>query len=404
MEKFNLEKELREIGSSKMLELPDELRACQDAVYASLLEMPIPRRSKVRNKRGYLRKFSIVTAIAASVIFIGGISCAMISPVMASTLKNMPIVGGVFKFAEDLGLKFAEDNGLTDEVNLSQTHEGITLNIPQVIYDGVRLSVAVQREKDNYSKGIFDFEIVGKGKDMKIIRPKGAINKFHALINGEPTPKNDYKLSLTGKPTHDPDIALIQLTEFSQDSKKLLPDQFNLTIIVEIEGAETPFTFEIPVKKRTEKLTYSLAEIKQYEGYKLSVKEVELTPITTIMKLNLLLEHLNEKDRLKGNNLLYELWDDKGSRIQDISGGIGIMGEQGIIKQELLFDRFEEIPQEIILKPFLPEYVDESKKTGLYKVDANGEIVKNYIKELEIRIPIQSEEVQELYNSMTQHK
>lgn len=400
MEKFNLEKELRELGALKMLELPDELRARQDAVYASLLEMPTPRRSKVRNKRGYLRNFSIATAIAATVIFIGGVSCAMISPAMASTLKNMPIIGGVFKFAEDLGLKFAEENGLTDEVNLSQTHEGITLNIPQVIYDGVRLSVAVQREKGDYSKGIFDVEIVGTGKDMKITRPKGAINKFHTLINGEPTLKNDYKLSLTGNPTHDPDIALIQLTEFSQDTKKLLPDQFDFTIIVEIEGAKTPFTFEFPVQKRTEKLTYPLAEMKQYEGYKLSVKEIELTPITTKMKLNLLFENINEKDRLKESSLQYELWDDKGSKLERISGGMVLTEEQGISISELLFDRFEEIPKEIILKPFLTEYVDTSQQLVL-KVDADGEIVKNYIKELEMKIPIQSEEVQELYNSVT---
>ena len=404
MEKYNLEKELREIGASKMLELPDELRARQDAVYASLMEMPTPSRSEVRNKRGSLRRISMTAVIAATVTLIVGISSAMISPVMAATLKGMPIIGGVFRFVEDMGLQFAEENGLTNEVNLSQTHDGITLQVPQVIYDGVRLSVAVQRESNNYSGGIFDVEVVGKDEDSKVVYSKGAINSFNMLIDGKPTYKYEQHLSLMGKPTSHPDLALLQLTDYNGAQKRQLPDQFTLTVILGVEGAQTPFTFELPVQKRTEKLTYPLALMKQNEDYKLSISEIEFTPITTKIKLNILLENVIEEDRLKENDLLYEIWDEKGSKLQPISGGIGMMGEQGIITTELLFDRFEEIPTGIIVKPFLPELVDSSKESGKFKEDADGEIVKHYVKELEIRIPIQSDELKELYNSISQPK
>lgn len=398
MEKFNLEKELREIGASKRMELPDELRARQDAVYASLLEMPTSSRSKVRNERGYLRKFSIVTAIAATITLIVGISSAMISPVMAATLKEMPIIGGVFRFVEDMGLQFAEENGLTNEVNLSQTHDGITLHVPQVIYDGIRLSVAVQREANNYSGGIFDREVVGTGFDIKHIHQKGAINRFNILINGKST-FEPAKLILFGMPTNDPDMAIFQVTEDTGAQKRQLPDQFTLTLILGVEGAKTPFTFELPVQKQTEQLTYPLSVTKQSADYKLEIATIQFTPITTKVKLNILLENVIKKDRLRKNNLLFELWDDKGARLQHFSGGIGRMGDQGIITQELLFDRFEEIPQEIILKPFLPELVDPSKESGQFKVDADGEIVKHYLKELEIRIPVQSEELEKVYKS-----
>ncbi|MBP1906768.1 hypothetical protein J2Z32_003432 [Paenibacillus turicensis] len=397
MEKFNLEKELREIGASKRMELPDELRARQDAVYASLLEMPTSSRSKVRNERGYLRKFSIVTAIAATITLIVGISSAMISPVMAATLKEMPIIGGVFRFAEDMGLKFAEENGLTNEVNLSQTHDGITLKVPHAIYDGIRLSVAVQREANNYSGGIFDREVVGKGFDTKHIYPKGAINKFNILINGKSTFEPAI-LSKFGMRTNDPDLAIFQVTEDTKFQKRQLPDQFTLTLILGVEGAKTPFTFEIPVQKQTEQLTYPLSVTKQSADYKLELATIQFTPITTKVKLNIVLENAI-KNRLKDYKLLYELWDDKGP-LQHFSAGIVRMGDQGVITQELLFDRFEEIPQEIILRPFLPELVDPSKESGQFKVDANGEIVKHYVKELEIRIPIESDELEKLYNSI----
>ncbi|MGG0821895.1 DUF4179 domain-containing protein [Paenibacillus turicensis] len=398
MGKFNLEKELRDIGASKTMELPDELRARQDAVYASLLEMPTSSRSEVRNERGYLRKFSIVTAIAATITLTVGISSAMISPVMASTLKEMPIIGGVFRFVEDMGLQFAEENGLTNEVNLSQTHDGITLHVPQVIYDGIRLSVAVQREANNYSGGIFDVEVVGKGFDTKHIYQKGAINNFKMLIDGKPTFQSA-KLSLFGMRTNDPDMAIFQVTEDTGAQKRQLPDQFTLTLILGVEGAKTPFTFEFPVQKQTEQLTYPLSVTKQSADYKLEIATIQFTPMTTKVKLNILLENVIEKDRLRKNNLLFELWDDKGARLQHFSGGIGRMGDQGTITQELLFDRFEEVPQEIILKPFLPELVDPSKETGQFKVEADGEIVKHYLKELEIRIPVQSEELEKVYKS-----
>jgi hypothetical protein len=121
--------------------------------------------------------------------------------------------------------------------------------------------------------------------------------------------------------------------------------------------------------------------------------------MTTKVKLNIVLEN-GIKNRIKDYKLLYELWDDKGARLQHFSGGIARMGDQGVITQELLFDRFEEIPQEIILKPFLPELVDPSKESGKFKEDANGEIVKHYLKELEIRIPVESEELERLYKSI----
>jgi mRNA-degrading endonuclease RelE of RelBE toxin-antitoxin system len=398
MEKFNLEKELREIGVSKRMELPDELRARQDAVYASLLEMPTSSRSKVRNERGYLRKFSIVTAIAATLTLIVGISSAMISPVMASTLKEMPIIGGVFRFVEDMGLQFAEENGLTNEVNLSQTHDGITLHVPQVIYDGIRLSVAVQREENNYSGGIFDREVVGTGFDTKHIYQKGAINRFNILINGKSTFESA-KLSLFGMRTNDPDLAIFQVAEDTRTQKRQLPDEFTLTLILGVEGAKTPFTFELPVRKQTEQLTYPLSVTKQSADYKLEMTTIQFTPMTTKVKLNIVLEN-GIKNRIKDYKLLYELWDDKGARLQHFSGGIARMGDQGVITQELLFDRFEEIPQEIILKPFLPELVDPSKESGKFKEDANGEIVKHYLKELEIRIPVESEELERLYKSI----
>lgn len=79
-------------------------------------------------------------------------------------------------------------------------------------------------------------------------------------------------------------------------------------------------------------------------------------------------------------------------------GGMGALGEAGESRSELLFDRFKEAPSTVTLKAFVPEMVDPSAKTGLFKLDQNGELVKHYVKELEMSVQVNQNEIEKLYN------
>ncbi|WP_230486296.1 DUF4179 domain-containing protein [Paenibacillus polymyxa] len=51
----------------------------------------------------------------------------------------------MFKLAGDLGLQTADQKGLATSSNLSVIHSGITLKVPQIIFDGTRLVVALEK-------------------------------------------------------------------------------------------------------------------------------------------------------------------------------------------------------------------------------------------------------------------
>lgn len=63
-----------------------------------------------------------------------------------------------------------------------------------------------------------------------------------------------------------------------------------------------------------------------------------------------------------------------------------------------MFDRFEDAPESITIKPFLPVFQDPAANSGLYKVDSTGEMAKAYLKELEITIPVDHLGLDKLYD------
>ena len=91
------------------------------------------------------------------------------------------------------------------ESNASVTHEGVTLRIPQVVYDGTRLSLAVKREGEGFTGRITDVEVINEDKGTSHRFQRGAITDVEMLIDG--TSIHDLSLSdkpgLIGKPTSD---------------------------------------------------------------------------------------------------------------------------------------------------------------------------------------------------------
>lgn len=344
-----------------------------------------------------------VAAVAAIAVLTIGLGSAMVSPALAESLKNVPVLGGIFKLAGDLGLQTAEERRLAEETDLSVTHDGITLRIPQVVYDGIRLTLAVKREGEGFTRGIMDREFVGEGRERGVILQRGAVDHWEMLIDGQPT--YDFgksRFSSKGNPTVNPNAALYELTAFSGtgDLSQLLPDHFVLTAKFWLEGVEEPFIFELPIRQNMERLTEASGETREWNGLTLTLEEIRYTPITTKMVVDV---SVNDK-ALRGlsRHLSFELWDDRGRNLEMV-GAMGSYDDNEQMRQrnELLFERLEEVPNTVTLKPFLIEYVDPSTKpgeAGLYKVDSNGNLVKNYVKELEITVPVNRAGLQKLYD------
>lgn len=404
METRDLEKALRDIGKERLTEVrevPDIIRRRQDEVYASLADLPMQTRSGRKSRFSMTFKMGAAAAIAVLTI---GLGSAMVSPALAESLKNVPILGGIFKLAGDLGLQTAEERGLAEETDASVTHDGITLRIPQVVYDGIRLTLAVKREGEELTGGILDRKFVGKGRERDEILQRGAVDHWEMLIDGQPTYNSkSYKFSSKGSPTADPNAALYELSAISEtgDSSQILPDRFVLTAKFWLEGVEEPFVFELPVRKNTDRLVETFGETREWNGITFTLEQIQYTPITTKVVFDINVD--DKASRPLRNNLLFDLCDDQGRNLE-LVGGIGIYFDNGQMhmRNEMLFDRLQEVPDTITLKPFQPEYADPSTKpgeSGAYKVDSNGKTVKHYVKELEITVPVNRAGLEKLYGN-----
>lgn len=398
MNPFDLDKELRETGRKLATEVPDMIRQRQDEVYASLSDLPMQTGTGRKHSSKKIRKYAGAAAAAA---FIGVMSSAYVSPIMAESLKSIPVIGSLFKLADDLGLQTAEERGLVAEPNAGATHEGVTLRIPEVVYDGTRLSLAVKREGEGLSGGISDYEVVQKGDSIKHIYPRGAITEVEMFIDGT----SIYDLSggkrpgLIGNPTSDPNVVLYQLTAYSHlgEGALILPDQFLLTAKITLEGIGEPFIVDVPVRKSSNQIVVKSGETREWGGLKLTLEELKFTPITTDLIIST--EQIGKSEGGNHNDLLYEVRDDRGKVLGLVTGmGIYKDDDQRQQRTELIFERFEETPGSITLKPFLPVFQDPSGNSGLFAVDSNGEIVKKYLKDLEITIPVDRSGFEKLYD------
>lgn len=67
------------------------------------------------------------------------------SPALASTLSQIPLIGSVFADSNSVGLKQAQKNGLTSQVGETQTVNGISVTLDEILYDqsGISLSLSL---------------------------------------------------------------------------------------------------------------------------------------------------------------------------------------------------------------------------------------------------------------------
>lgn len=130
MNNNNLEKQIRELGKANIQELPPLLRSRQDSLYASLatiVQDPVEKEKRIYPK---------ITAAVTAAILLSVMLTAIYPPTLANALKQLPLIGGIFERADDIGLQAAQRLGLTSRLNSSDTHEGITLSAEEAVFDG----------------------------------------------------------------------------------------------------------------------------------------------------------------------------------------------------------------------------------------------------------------------------
>jgi len=315
-----------------------------------------------------------VAIIFSMVLFV----TSLISPTMAATIKEVPILSSIFKFAGDLGLKTADEKGLSTKLHTSVTHEGFTLNVSEVVYDGTRVSIAIERpHKEDEKETLMD-----------------RISNFELFINGEPinsfAPSESNSINRFMHPAKDNDSAIIEFSDLSNQGGSPFPEQFNLTLSAMIKGIEDPLKIDIPIKKIENYVTLQPNVSRDYDNIRFTVKKIELTPITTNITTQKVLTD-NSKFSLSPLAMAIgvDIFDDQGNKLKLISGN-GWNDPNGSDQiMDYRFHPFESIPKTITLKPYVQLY--EDYQMGVHQLDENGESKIQYIPELEVTLPINSQ-------------
>ncbi|OZB98573.1 hypothetical protein CJP46_05350 [Paenibacillus sp. XY044] len=90
------------------------------------------------------------------------------------------------------------------------------------------------------------------------------------------------------------------------------------------------------------------------------------------------------------NQLQYDIVDDQDHEVSLLIGNSRRRGNNGYddLYADYLVDPLNPEVRSFTIKPYFPVFEDESAQTGLYKLDANGNMLKTYVKELEMKVRI----------------
>src|SRR5690625_4476814 len=88
----------------------------------------------------------VIGSIAAAFILL--VASSQYSPALASSLAKIPIIGSVFGDSDLIGLQQAQEKGLTSQIGETQTINGISVTLDEILYDQNNITVGFQIESE----------------------------------------------------------------------------------------------------------------------------------------------------------------------------------------------------------------------------------------------------------------
>ncbi|OAB37908.1 DUF4179 domain-containing protein [Paenibacillus glacialis] len=330
------------------------------------------------HRRNVLRRIMITMATAVAVVTLV-MGTKFISPTTTASIQQGSVMGTIFKYSSDYGLKNADEKGLVTTLNRSVTHEGFTLKVPVVVYDGIRVAIGIERQtseqkylKEDVGGNISDVKVSINGKPLQSLDPYGKSSDF--FINN-------------GMYIYDNNTSYLQISDMRNQGGKAFPDKFQLTLTMTVSGILEPFQFNIPVENMTKDIVDITPSItRQYETISVTLKKVEMTLMTTNITTLVKFPESMSKHELQPD-LGFAIYDDKGNELRAVRSNVWFRSGVGNVDlMDFGYEPFVTMPKSITMKTFkkIRSKVDKSK----FMHDANGAEIRVYFPALEITIPI----------------
>ncbi|WP_028589779.1 DUF4179 domain-containing protein [Paenibacillus massiliensis] len=393
------------LSSLKELECPPELTEriwLNTLAHVDSTDITQHQAAEVRKKAGYKRNIwrgMLVTTSAAASLLLMLILASLFSPSFAHALSKLPVVGGLLAVMDHLGVQTADEQGRLTEPEVSDTHDGITLRVPQVAYDGRVLMFTVMREPQydvDTSNRQSSSGISTAGNTDVVSSLQTDIEHYSWMVNGE----SPDAPGLTASTGADPNGVLFKTHNYTRAHQysQNMPEEFELTVQIRLKGVDKPYTLKFPVKNNMDHYEHTLNIVKETSEVTLTLQKITFTPLST--SYNLMLQHHAPESREKYRQFMLDIQDDQGRRLDWISA-FGDFEDDRHMQEYylLLYDRFQAPPAYIVIKPFLTVMQEPYTNSGPFARDANGDIKKMYLKELEMIIPIDSDQLQGLYDN-----
>lgn len=286
--------------------------------------MDMPRSGRSKGRRKIMYAFGSVAAAFA--ILVGS---SYFSPALASSLSQIPIIGSVFGNSDLLILKEAQKNGLTTAIGETQTVDGISVTLDEILYDQNNITIGLYIE----SEEALDEHYFGAGMDFTI---DGKSPMMASGSYGEDT------LSTTTRTA----IQEINVT-------KELPDAFELGLILNGENGETWY-FSTPIEKISDIRTVPVNHSQTVDGLELTVTELKISQTGASLSMEVSDEE-TDFDLSRGGYIEFLMFDQNGNEIEGLSGGV--TGE--LVKDKIMytsnkhFDPIDEHVTELTITPHL---------------------------------------------------
>lgn len=359
---FNIDQKLKEQAKERPI-MSEIVRNRIDATLGSLPESPNTlniEQGAGRGLRKGLRRTAAAT-IAAGVLGVTVFASGFVSPVMADSLRQIPLVGSLFSSIEaDMGLRTAGNEGLTTPVNRSFAYQDVELEVLETVYDGTRAAFLVHVTAPNLNQGMYD-----NGKD--IVKLSSGIENVFFQVNGS-RPDSGLFYSSTG--ANEPDTLLFEQV-IPSDQKDAFPDQFDAKVKLTLQGIDHEFELTVPFAKSTDNIHHVQPDtVITHDLYTAAVTKADVTPVTTRLTTVIGLNDkstLTAKEEEQLRHIGFAVYDDQGRQLTALSGEGIYEGNQ--LKSERIYATTAKDVKYLVVKPFeiKDDFAEEVKDTQFIK-------------------------------------
>lgn len=357
-----------------------------------LNDSPLSRRASIR--KSSVVKRTVLVASATAVIGASVIGSGYIYPVMADALKKVPMIGMLFKDTSEQALQAAINQGIVSEPNQSVTHDGITLTLADVLYDGTRLSIILERagvdlettaspyikEGTNFI-GEQDNDFVKSRMIPEKYQKKGYIDSPTILVNGQKVNSGEAIYGDHGR------LDNTYIIEYSKDLK--LPDQFDMTVQAHVTGVKEAFEFNVPVKVDNKSFVIKPDATQSNGQFSYTVKQMDLSPVSTRLVLDSegpVPVSSEQTGDYSASMVYYEIVDDQGNVLTPSKFNYFNSKPKTEYHMDELYSPFNGTPKSITIKPFT--LTVNQKDWSVVGEDKESFGDKTYLKDLELTIPV----------------